>query len=285
MLEGGPRLSPKNIRLAVPRSFMKNTRSGLKVCLLAAACAALLSPWAGAADWKFSASFNYDTGDYGTGSRTDSIYIPLTLKRYYSVGELYVTVPILRQSSTGQVTRVGGRPVRATGGKGGGTASAESGVGDMIVGGSYILKKEGPKSFDLAAAGKLKLPTANETHGLGTGEIDQGAGLEFAKELNQDLTLLADGYYTIIGDPEGTDFNNQLAFDIGFYRPLNGKLGLTVLYETRSALADGNADPRELSGTLDYKSADGNQYTGGLLLGLSDGSPDLGLSVGLSRRF
>jgi len=147
------------------------------------------------------------------------------------------------------------------------------------------LKKEGPKSFNLAAAGKLKLPTANETHGLGTGEIDQGAGLEFAKELNQDLTLLADGYYTIIGDPEGTDFNNQLAFDIGFYRPLNGKLGLTVLYETRSALADGNADPRELSGTLDYKSADGNQYTGGLLLGLSDGSPDLGLSVGLSRRF
>ncbi|MDP2865588.1 MAG: hypothetical protein Q8O90_05035 [Elusimicrobiota bacterium] len=107
------------------------------------------------------------------------------------------------------------------------------------MGGSYILKKEGPKSFDLAAACRLKLPTANKNLGLGTGEIDQGAGLEFAKELNQDLTLLADG----------------------------------------------NADPRELSGTLDYKSTSGNQYSGGLLLGLSDGSPGLGLSVGLSRRF
>ena len=264
---------------------MKNTRSWVGIYLPAAVCLALLAPAAGAADWKFSTSFNYDTGDYGTNNLTESVYIPFTLKRYYREGDLSVTVPWLRQSATGQVTRVSGRPVRATSGSGGAAAQSESGLGDILVRGSYVLKVDGPKSFDLAAAGRLKLPTADETRGLGTGELDEGAGFEFAKKVSPGLTILADGYYTIIGDPEGIDFNNQLAFDIGFYRPLNGKVGFTLLYETRSAMLDGNSDPRELSGTLDYKPAGGNQYSGGLLLGLSDGSPDVGLSFGLSRKF
>jgi len=264
---------------------MKNTRLRLGVCLLAAACSAPLAPAAGAADWKFSTSFNYDTGDYGTNNLTESVYIPFTLKRYYREGDLSVTVPWLRQSSTGQVTRVGGRPVRATGGSGGAAARSESGLGDIMVRGSYILKVDGPKSFDLAAARKLKLPTANENKGLGTGQMDQGTGLEFGKELAPGVTLLADGYYTIIGDPDGADYNNELSLDIGVSKALDKDLSLTVLYATQSAIVDGNADPRELSGTLDYKSPGGNHYFCGLLLGLSDGSPDVGLSAGLSRRF
>lgn len=278
-------LSPKSVFSAVPRSFMKNTRSWAGSCLLAAACLALPGTGAGAADWKFSSSFNYDTGKYGGTTRTDSIYIPFTLKRYYREGDISVTLPCLRQSSSGRITRVGGKPVRATGGRVSARAAAESGLGDILVRGSYVLKREGPKSFDLAAAGKLKLPTANETRGLGTGEMDQGAGLEFAKELSPDLTMLADAYYTIIGDPPGADLNNEVALDLGFSRPVSKNLSLTVLYETSSALLDGNADPRSLSGTLSYAAAGGAEYSCGLLLGLSEGSPQLGLSAGFSRRF
>ena len=82
-----------------------------KACL-AAACA-LLPAASAAEDWKVSSSVNYDTGKYGTSDRTDSVYIPFTLKRYYGYADLSVTVPWLRQSSTGRVTRVGGRPARA----------------------------------------------------------------------------------------------------------------------------------------------------------------------------
>lgn len=274
---------------------MKNIGSGLRLCLLAAACAALTAPAAGAADWKFSSSFNYDTGTYGGSGHTDSVYIPLTLKRYFREGAISVTAPFLRQSSTGLVTRVGGRPAVMGGGSGGmggmggggssSRTSAQSGLGDVLINGSYILKKDGPRSFDLAAAGRLKLPTADETKGLGTGELDEGAGLEFAKELRPGLALFLDGYYTIIGDPAGADFNNELSLDIGISSQFDKNVSLAVSYATRSAILDGNADPRELSGTLDYASADGNHYTGGLLLGLSDGSPDAGFSIGLSRRF
>ena len=264
---------------------MKSLCFSIKACLCAAVCAALLPEAVRGEDWKFSSSVNYDTGKYGGKDRTDSVYIPFTLKRYYREGDISVTLPFLRQSSKGQVTRVGGKPVRAVKESGAAVNSSESGLGDILVRGTFTIARDGPKSFDLAAAGKLKLPTANENKGLGTGEMDQGTGLEFGKELAPGVTLLADGYYTIIGDPDGADYNNELSLDIGVSKALDKDLSLTVLYATQSAIVDGNADPRELSGTLDYKSTDGNHYFCGLLLGLSDGSPDAGLSAGLTRRF
>ena len=215
-------LYPEAVSLELMKIF-------LKTCLVPAFCAALLAPAARAADWKFSSSVNYDTGDYGTNTRTESVYVPFTLKRYYREGNLSVTVPFLRQSSTGQVTRVGGKPMLATGRKTGGANPPETGLGDIMVHGAYILKQDGPKSFDLAAGGRLKLPTADETRGLGTGELDEGVGFEFAKKVSPGLTLLADGYYTIIGDPEGTDFNNQLAFNLGFAKALSKSEASLVL--------------------------------------------------------
>jgi len=257
------------------------------VCMFAAASVSAqpMEETASPSVWKFSTSFNYDTGKYGTEDRTNSVYIPFTLKRYFPDADLSVTVPYLHQSSTGQVTWVGGKPVRVGSRTRAAVASSESGLGDIMVRGTYILKREGPKSFDLGLAGRLKLPTADESKGLGTGEMDEGVGLEFAKEINASWSILADAYYTIIGDPEGVDYNNQVAMDLGFYKPLTETLGLTVLYETQSAIIDGSADPRSVSGTLSYGAQDGLQFTGGLTLGMSDGSPDMGLSAGFSKKF
>lgn len=258
------------------------------VCLSAAAAvSAEPAPETGRQDWKTNASVNYDTGKYGTQDRTESLYIPFTLKRYYRDGDLSATVSYLRQSSAGQVTWVGGKPTLVGPGKRAAAAgtTTESGFGDILLRGTFALKRDGPESFGLGLAGKLKLPTASEAKGLGTGEMDEGVGLEFAKELKPGWTLLADGYYTIIGEPAGADFNNQVSLDIGFYRTLRPDLGLTVLFETQGAIVDGNDDPRSLSGALSYSAPGGSAFSCGLTLGLSDGSPDIGLSAGASRRF
>ena len=257
-------------------------RRGLGALL---ACAALLPAAAGAADWKFSSSLNYDTGKYGTSERTDSVYIPFTLKRYYTDYDLSVTVPYLSLSSTGLVTWVGGKPVRGTSGTSTAANSDQAGLGDILLRGGYTLMREEPDTFDLALAAKLKLPTADEEKGLGTGEADIGAGLEFAKLVSPGWTFLADGYYTIIGEPAGAEFNNQLALDLGFYRELSESLGLTVLLEAQTPIVDGNDGPRSLSGTLSHSASESTQLTAGLLLGLSDGSPDAGVNIGFSKKF
>ncbi len=246
----------------------------------------VLSPsLAGAEDWKLSSSADFDTGNYGTGQRTSTVYVPFTLKRYYTYSTLSVTLPYIRQSSRGLVTWVGGRPARISGAsvktaKG----SYASGIGDILAKGTYALETEGQDSFYLALAGTLKLPTADKTMGLGTGEMDEGAGVEFSKDMRRGWTLLADWSLTIIGSPPGQSYSNQVAFDFGFSRKAGRDLWFTMLYETSSALVRGNPDPRDISGMLDYASVAGNHYFGRFLLGLSDGSPDLGISVGVSRR-
>lgn len=267
------------------RFFFKTALKLWRTIPASLACAAFLAAAAGAENWEFSSTVNYDTGKYGSGDRVDSVYIPLTLKLKYYDADFSVTAPYLSQSSRGQITRVGGKPVRINTGKAGGDNIAESGLGDILLNAAYTLKLDGPKSFDLALAGRLKLPVANKNKGLGTGEMDEGAGLEFAKEVTPGLTLLSDGYFTIIGDPDGVDFNNEILLDAGFYCPLGKNTGLTVLYETRSAVLDGNADPRSVSGTFSYSMPGGAQLAGGVTAGMSDGSPDLGLGAGFITRF
>lgn len=250
----------------------------------ALACASFPLP-AAAADWEFASAVNFDTGKYGSRERTDSVYIPFTLKHNWAVADLSVTVPYVRQSNKGPVTRVAGRLVRAAGGTGAVINSPGSGLGDIIISGAGTLMLDGPGSFDLALAGKLKLPTASRKKGLGTGEPDESLGLEFAKEISPALTLLSDGYYTFVGEPAGADLNNEIMLDVGFYSPLGRNIGLTVLYETRSAVADGTADPRGVSGTFSYSAPGGTQFAGGATLGLSDGSPGLGIGAGFSLQF
>lgn len=256
----------------------------MKKFLIAAAFAAL-TPGPAAADyWEFSSSLNYDTGKYGSNESVDSLYIPLTLRRCYPGANLSVTVPYLRQSSTGEVTRIDGQPARTARGDAGGTGT-QAGLGDILLSGSYALREDGPGTFGLAVTGRLKLPTASRDKGLGTGAVDETGGLEFSKEVTPRWTLLADGYYTIVGDTGDEDFDNQIAVDLGVFRPLRDNVSLVVLYETRNAIISGGSDPRSVSGTLNYSSPSGVRFNGGLALGLSDGSPAIALSAGFSRKF
>lgn len=249
-------------------------------------CLAAAPPsYAGDLDWKLSTSLNYETGKYGTDTRSSSLYVPFTVKRYW--GDWYgsLTLPFVSMTSNGSVTNVGGRPVRVRGGRGSTDTTTQSGAGDAVVRGGYDLLKEDAHPFDLTVVGKIKVPTADKDKGLGTGEFDEGVGLEFGKLLTPGWTIIADLYYTVIGDPPGRNLNNQVAVDLGFSHTLKKDLTLTVLYEGSNALVSSEPDPRDLRGILDYKLDERISLFGGGLVGLSHGSPDFGFTVGGSCRF
>ena len=73
--------------------------------------------------------------------------------------------------------------------------------------------------------------------------------------------------------------------DFGASHTLEKDWTLTVLFEGGNALVSGEPAPRDLRGTLDYKLGEQSRIFGGVLLGLSDGSPDYGVSLGGSYRF
>jgi hypothetical protein len=270
-----------------------NRTSRMKNLLRLAAillCAALARP--SRADdrvWKAASSLNYESGDYGTGVRSSSLYVPFTLKRSWGDFNASLTVPFVSQTSDGQVSNVGGRPVRTGKGRAAGVAAAatttHSGLGDVIARGGWAIMEEDPRPFDLTAVVKLKLPTASKSKGLGTGEFDAGVGAEFAKTVAPGWTALADLYFTKIGDPPGQDLNNQVAADVGVSKLLAEHLTATALLEASNALVDGEPSPRDLRGILDYALNDRTSLSGGVMIGLSKGSADYGFSLGGSFRF
>jgi hypothetical protein len=241
--------------------------------------------FAASSDWKASAALDYESGDFGTGTRFDTLYVPVTLRRYWGDGYGSLTVPYLSQTSNGTVTNVGGTPAKVRKGRGEAETTTRSGLGDLIARGGYAVMTEDPQPFDLTAVGKVKIPTADKDEGLGTGEFDEGAGLEFGKSVAPGWTLLADVYYTFIGSPPGTKLDNQTAFDAGFARRLREDLTLTALFEGSNALVPGESAPADLRALLDYKLDARSRVLGGALVGLSDGSPDYGVTFGGSYRF
>jgi hypothetical protein len=252
--------------------------------------AIISSPSAAYDDWKLDASAEFDTGKYGTGTRTNSLDMPFVLKHWW--GDDWsgsVTVPILVQSGNGSAVRVGGKLVRIGGGnktRGGGAVTTESGLGDILLKAGYDLLSEDHRApFDLTLVARTKLPTASSAKGLGTGEFDQGFGVQFDKEVSGDWTVLLDLYYTFIGSPPGQELQNETAWDFGFSHLVDRDEWLTLLFEGSNALVEGTSAPRDLRATIDNKlDAETKVYFGGLV-GLSQGSPQLGLLVGANRRF
>ncbi|MGH7227946.1 MAG: hypothetical protein ACREIH_01920, partial [Nitrospiraceae bacterium] len=91
--------------------------------------------------------------------------------------------------------------------------------------------------------------------------------------------------YTFIGDPPTVNLRNQWNYDLGlgyyFTRDLLGSL----YYEEWRALVEGLSNPRDLLFAMNYKATSILRFNASLLIGLSDGAPDYGLTGGLSFRF
>lgn len=235
---------------------------------------------AGDGRWKASSSINYETGTYGSGSRTDTFYIPVTLKRYFKEGDLSFTVPYISQKNGAGVVTVDGSVFGVNG-----TAeeSTVSGLGDIVLKGSYYLLTEDRKTpFDINLTAKLKVPTGDDSKGLGTGEFDTGMGLEFAKALPEGFFGYFDIYYTYIGDPPGLELEDRLAFDLGLSKRLAPQWTMSAFYEESTPLVKPNANLRDVMVNFEFKADGRTRLFFGGTMGLSETSPDYGLSVGAS---
>lgn len=228
--------------------------------------------------WQVESSMTYQTGKYGTDEDTRLFYWPVTLRRYLSHGDVSLTVPYLDMKTGGGMTVIDGTVVEGNG-------SGGSGLGDVSMKGRYnwIEQSDTLPFIDLIA--RLKLPTADEDKGLGTGETDMGFGVELSRRFEKDYIGFADLTYTFIGDPPGIDYDNRIDADVGVGNQLTPELMGSVSYDYRSAISSGSTDAHSLSFLANYKVSPQVKTYGMLEVGLSDGAPDYGITVGASYRF
>ncbi len=227
--------------------------------------------------WQYGLSFSYLTGDYGQPEDTDILYTAATVKRYFTKGDVTLTVPYLDVSDSGVSFIDGGAEVFAGGGG--------TGLGDIILKGRYyaVAQTEILPFIDLV--GSVKIPTADEDKGLGTGEADFTFLAEFARRLDsEDWLILADLGYTFVGEPSGYDVDNRWRYSLGLAYQVDPKLTVSSYLDGRTAIFEGNDNPLSILLIGQYKFRPTLHFDTMVEFGLNDGAADFGITFGVRKR-
>jgi hypothetical protein len=229
--------------------------------------------------WQTGLSFSYLTGDYGEDENTDIYYTAVSVKRYLERGDVTLTVPYLDISADG-ATFVGGQVEPVSGGGSG------AGLGDIILKGRYYAVEQDGLMPYIDLVESIKFPTADEDKGLGTGKADFTCMVEFARRFsNEDWIALGEVGYTFVGDPSGYDAHNRWLYSAGLAYILDPKITLSGYLDGRTAIFEGNDDPLSILLIGEYKFRPDLRFDTLLEIGLNDGAPDFGITVGVRKRF
>lgn len=181
----------------------------------------------------------YVRGDYGADSDTSMNYAPVTLAWREQSFKLGATMSYLA------IDGVPGNTSGVIDGNGALPASGESeGLGDSFLKASYDISSNSRRLL-LRPLVKVKIPTADENRGLGTGSTDYTVQLDAFYYVAGWWPYVSAGYrwrgdstYEI---DEGTgvrkysaELENAPVFGAGFYKPLSAATSITLAYEHRA---------------------------------------------------
>jgi len=236
----------------------------------------------GAAQTSVAAGAEYTTGKFGGTETTDTLYIPVVIRHETGPWVLKATLPWLRITGPSNVIGGGADRVVLPGASTG--RRTESGLGDIVLSGFYNLMDERKGGLGLDLGGKIKLPTADEQKGLGTGELDYAVQLDFFKPFDA-TTLFGSIGYRIYGDPPGQTLRDVPYAAIGASYRMSQQASVGVAYDYRPRIVDGGGKVSEA--TLFWSNRLSPQWKLQVygVVGFADASPDAGIGALLERRF
>ncbi len=222
----------------------------------------------------------YYEGDYGTPSTTQIYYLPFYIKYRRDNLTLKATVPLLSVHSTGAILSGG----TVVGSRGATTSTTESGLGDIWLEGRYRIRGIGTAP-DILPYAKIKLGTASRSSGLGTGENDYEGGVGFEWSVGTTVFPFADVGYRIVGSAPGLVLQNMATYDGGASVEMNRQNFLTGMFASHQSEQPGFPGAADAIVAWNYYPQPGHGLQVYFDKGLSNGSPNWGVGVGLERPF
>ncbi|MCD6043951.1 MAG: transporter [Burkholderiales bacterium] len=223
--------------------------------------------------------FHHSSGDYGTSTTTQITTLAATA-RYDSGFWVYrATVPYLRVRGDTSVIPGTGR-VRGSANE----RRTASGLGDVVVSGTYTAFYDRASTLGFDLTGKVKLATADEDEGLGTGEHDFIFLADFYRTFHRVTGFGGIGYH-VLGDSPGFPLDNAWSATVGASYKINERDNAGVSLDGRQRVAPGLSPQRELVAFFIRKLDRAWKAQAYGLVGLADGSPDWGAGLSLARPF
>lgn len=220
-----------------------------------------------------AAGFDYTSGKYTGTEETQILYLPFIAKYETGRWALRGTLPYLRVTGPGNVIGAGADRVTLPGASTG--RRTESGLGDVVLSAFYNVLSERRSNIGLDVGAKLKLGTADESKGLGTGEQDWSLQADAYKPLGA-LTLFGSFGHRWYGDPPGIELKNVFYGAVGGAYRLSAGTGTGLAYDYRPAITTGGGEISELTAFITQRLTREWKVQPYLVLGFGRASPDWG---------
>ncbi|HVW72636.1 MAG TPA: hypothetical protein VHC39_03275 [Rhizomicrobium sp.] len=237
-------------------------------------------------DWKLTSNLGFtDTnGYYGTLQNTNVQLSLASLSLSDGNFKFTASVPYMRISGRGLVVfDASGNPIlinRRTSAP----TDVRTGWGDLDLAASYVIPPTILDGFEVRLGGLVKAPTASARHRLSTGKTDVGASIDVSRQFGIWTPFVTIGYLDQ-GRPAGYTLYNTTSVSVGTSLELSENLVAVASYDYDSANAPIVAAGQELSGSLSWVCTDKLTLTGYGTVGLSSGSPAMGVGFQISYGF
>jgi hypothetical protein len=228
---------------------------------------------------KISLGSHFSTGNYGAEEKTDILFFPVSYELAKFPWVLTVTAPYLGLKGPGDVFLETGNIGR--GRTGTNEIIDEKGLGDLVIAASYQFPPifKGWVFVDLTL--QAKLPTADETRDLGTGETDYGYQLDFYTTLDRNTWFSSIGYRNR-GKTPLFDLENSTFASLGYMRQYGERTYAGLIYDYRERASSNSFESHEIMPFVSYNLTEKWNLMVYAIAGFTDSSADRAFGLQLS---
>ena len=245
-------------------------------------------PLYGGDEWIITTGYDYSSGQFNLPASTNISYIPYSIK--YNTGSWSF------RASSGYIS-IASPPNVITAVEGGPLLTdieldpvelrrnpRKSGFGDVYLNASYSFENPYNNDLQIELTGQIKIPTANEFRGLGTGKVDFTVKTDVSYVFGNFMPFATLGY-RFVGKSERFDLQNSFFASIGASYLLTYDTSIGVSYEYRESATPGFNSPKEIFAYTDVQLNENwgiNVYG---VVGLNNVTTDYGLGTQLRYKF
>jgi hypothetical protein len=236
---------------------------------------------------NLSAGAYYSQGNYGQSADTRIRYFPVSYDYSINNWNLQLSVPHIEVSGLGNVlVNVGGigrnDPNVLDEDLGHQTAK---GLGDSVLTARYQLPPLGANMPFLDLSFELKIPTADEVKGLGTGVRDYGLQLDLYQQVGISTIFATAGYKVRERSRLFPHMIDSSYFSIGISRPANAGWSYGLIYDFREAAATITGETHELLPFVSWSPTGNWTLMSYMAKGFTEDSADYALGAQIAYRW
>ena len=249
------------------------------ICVLASLLGG--SPVSNADTLTFSSTTDYSTGRYGEPQVTEDTYEAISGKYEFGDTMLKLTVPFLYVVGPANVVPDFGSVTNSATMR----RTARSGLGDIVTTVDENVSPDEWTDTDIDIIGKVKFGTASFSKGLGTGENDYYAQIEWTQQFPFGLSSVVDGGRRFVESSAETGLHDVWYGSAGLMWQTDRVTELSIWLDMRQSAAPSSGEAVEATVQVSRTFAPGWKATLYGSKGFAPGSPDLCAGLILARAF